>query len=114
VGLSADLDPRALGVRRIVIKPAVVGGLRSALDLSKRAGTVGIEVVVTGVVESAAGLWPTAQLAAAVGSRLAHGLATADWLVRDLGHPPRLSGGRLSLSDQPGSGFRPHPDRSPA
>jgi o-succinylbenzoate synthase len=113
-GLSADANLDALGVRRIVIKPAVVGGLRSALDLSQRAGTVGIEVVVTGVVESAAGLWPTAQLAAATGSRLAHGLATAHWLAEDLGDPPRLSGGRLSLSDQPGSGFRPHPDRSPA
>jgi o-succinylbenzoate synthase len=109
-GLTADEDPGGLGVRRIVIKPAVVGGLRSALDLSRRAATAGIEVVVTGVVESAAGLWPTAQLAAATGSRLPHGLATADWLAEDLGAPPQLNGGYLSLSDRPGSGFRPHPD----
>jgi L-alanine-DL-glutamate epimerase-like enolase superfamily enzyme len=67
-------------------------------------------VVVTGVVESAAGLWPTAQLAAATGSRLPHGLATADWLAEDLGHPPRLKRRTLSLSDRPGSGFKPHPD----
>ncbi len=109
-GLATDVDLDGLGVRRIVIKPAVVGGLRSALDLSRRAATAGVEVVVTGVVESAAGLWPTAQLAAASGSRLPHGLATADWLAEDLGAPPRLNGGHLSLSDRPGSGFRPHPD----
>ena len=109
-GLSADVDLRGLGVRRIVIKPAVVGGLRSALDLSRRAAAAGIAVVVTGVVESAAGLWPTAALAAATGSRLPHGLATADWLAEDLGVPPRLNGGHLSLSDRPGSGFSPHPN----
>jgi o-succinylbenzoate synthase len=109
-GLSADMDLSGLDVRRIVIKPAVVGGLRSALDLARRAATAGIEVVVTGVVESAAGLWPTAQLAAATGSRLPHGLATADWLAEDLGAPPRLKGGRLSLPGRPGSGFKPHPD----
>jgi o-succinylbenzoate synthase len=112
-GLAADADLGGLGVRRIVIKPAVVGGLRSALDLSRRAATAGIEVVVTGVVESAAGLWPTAQLAAATGSMLRHGLATADWLAEDLGVTPRLDRGYLSLSDRPGSGFKPHPDPNP-
>jgi o-succinylbenzoate synthase len=112
-GLDADVEPGGLGVRRIVIKPAVVGGLRPALDLARRAATAGIEVVVTCVVESAAGLWPTAQLAAATGSRLPHGLATADWLAEDLGAPPRLNGACLSLSDRPGSGFKPHPDRDP-
>ncbi|QVL51463.1 MAG: o-succinylbenzoate synthase [Thiocapsa sp.] len=108
--LPADMDIGELGVRRIVIKPAVVGGLRSALDLSRRAATAGIDVVVTGVVESAAGLWPTAQLAAATGSKLPHGLATAEWLAEDLGVPPRLHGGSLSLCERPGSGFRPHPE----
>ena len=112
-GLTADADLGGLGVRRIVIKPAVVGGPRSALDLSRRAATAGLEVVVTGVVESAAGLWPTAQLAAATGSALPHGLATADWLAEDLGVVPRLCGAHLSLSDRPGSGFTPHPDPNP-
>ncbi|RKT44610.1 o-succinylbenzoate synthase [Thiocapsa rosea] len=112
-GRAADVDLGGLGVRRIVIKPAVVGGLRSALDLSRRAATAGVEVVVTSVVESAAGLWPTAQLAAATGSRLPHGLATADWLAEDLGVPPRLNGAYLLLSDQPGSGFKPHADPPP-
>lgn len=109
-GLTADADLGGLGVKRIVIKPAVVGGLRCALDLSRRAATAGIEVVVTGVVESAAGLWPTAQLAAATGSVLPHGLATAEWLAEDLGVPPRVNGGHLSLSDRPGSGFAQHPN----
>ncbi|MFB1488411.1 MULTISPECIES: o-succinylbenzoate synthase [unclassified Thiocapsa] len=111
--LPAGVDIGELGVKRIVIKPAVVGGLRSALDLSRRAATAGVEVVVTGVVESAAGLWPTAQLAAATGSRLPHGLATADWLAEDLGVPPRLNAGILSLCERPGSGFAPYPDLHP-
>jgi o-succinylbenzoate synthase len=109
-GLAPDADLAELGVSRIVIKPAVVGGLRSALDLSRRAAIAGIEVVVTGIVESAAGLWPAAQLAAATGSRLPHGLATADWLAEDLGVSPCLNGGRLLLSDRPGSGFKLYPD----
>lgn len=108
-GLTSDADLGDLGVRRIVIKPAVAGGLRSALDLSQRAAKAGIEALVTSVVESAAGLWPTAQLAAATGSMLPHGLATADWLTEDLGVPPRSHRGLLSLPDRPGSGFKPYP-----
>jgi o-succinylbenzoate synthase len=107
--VPADADLRQLGVRRIVIKPVVLGGLMRALDRSTRAAQAGVEVVVTSVVESAAGLWPTAQLAAATGSRIPHGLATADWLAADLGGAPRPIGGRLWLPDRPGSGFKPHP-----
>ncbi len=107
--VPADADLGQLGVRRIVIKPAVTGGLIRALDRSARAAMAGVEVVVTSVVESAAGLWPTAQLAAATGSRIPHGLATADWLAADLGSAPRPIGGRLWLPDRPGSGFEPHP-----
>jgi o-succinylbenzoate synthase len=107
--VPADADPGQLGVRRIVIKPAVLGGLMRALDRSERAAKAGVEVVVTSVVESAAGLWPTAQLAAATGSRIPHGLATADWLAADLGRAPRPIGGRLWLPDRPGSGFEPYP-----
>ncbi|WP_462330561.1 o-succinylbenzoate synthase [Thiohalocapsa halophila] len=105
-----DLDPCCLPVRRLVLKPAAVGGLRRALRLAARARAAGREVVVTGLVESAAGLWATAHLAAATGSELAHGLATADWLTADLGAPPVIAHGRLDLPDAAGSGFMPFND----
>jgi o-succinylbenzoate synthase len=99
------MDPRHLPVRRLVLKPAVLGGLRRTLGLAARAQAAGHEVVVTTVVESAAGLWATAQLAAATGSPLAHGLATAAWLASDLGTPPAIEDGAIRLPDVGGSGF---------
>ncbi len=107
-GLVASLDPAMLGVRRLVLKPAVIGGLTRTLALAHAAMAAGVEVVVTSVVESAAGLWPTAQLAAATGSTIAHGLATADWLLVDLGTAPMAQQGCIELPGSPGSGFRPH------
>jgi o-succinylbenzoate synthase len=108
--LLVDTDPGGLGVRRLVIKPAVIGGIRGAAALADQATAAGLDVVITSVVESAAGLWPTAQLAAAIGHGIAHGLATADWLEHDLGPAPRPVAGWLSLPDQPGTGFTPWPD----
>lgn len=105
-----DLDPGRLPVQRLVLKPAAVGGLRRTLRLAARARAAGREVVVTSLVESAAGLWATAQLAAATGSGLAHGLATADWLTADLGAPPVIAHGRIALPDAAGSGFMPFDD----
>ena len=100
-------NPSRLPVRRLVLKPAVRGGLRRTLQLAERARAVGREVVVTSLVESAAGLWGAAQLAAATGSKLDHGLATADWLAENLGTPPRIEDGAMRLPDTPGSGFVP-------
>jgi o-succinylbenzoate synthase len=101
------IDPATLPVRRLVLKPAVLGGLRRTLRLAERAGTARRELVLTSMVESAAGLWATAQLAAATASALAHGLATADWLASDLGAPPPIAPPWLTLPDLPGSGFAP-------
>jgi o-succinylbenzoate synthase len=103
----SPLSPRSLPVRRLVLKPGVVGGLRRTLTLARGAQAAGREVVLTGLVESAAGIWATSQLAAAVGSTLAHGLATGTWLARDLGTAPCPVGGRLVLPERPGSGFEP-------
>ncbi|HYN78200.1 MAG TPA: enolase C-terminal domain-like protein [Lamprocystis sp. (in: g-proteobacteria)] len=106
--LGDSLDPDRFPVRRAVLKPAAIGGLRRTLTLARRLQAAGIEVVITGLVESAAGLWPTAQLAAAIGSRIPQGLATADWLAQDLGVPPRHIGGHLQLPSADGSGFTPY------
>ena len=96
---------RPFPVRRAVIKPAVLGGVAASLRVAGRLGSLGIEIVLTGILDSAAGLWATAQVAAAVGSPLAHGLATGSWLAQDLGPPPMSRMGRLHLPDRPGSGF---------
>ena len=74
----APVEPSSIPVRRLVLKPAALGGLRATLDLALRAVGAEREVVLTSLVESAAGLWATAQLAGALASPLAQGLATAD------------------------------------
>ena len=48
------------------------------------------------------------QLAAAIGSPLPHGLATADWLAEDLGPAPHVHLGRIELPATAGSGFLPY------
>lgn len=101
----ATHDLTQLGIKRLVLKPAVLGGLRRTLTLAQCAQATGIEVVMTSVVDSAAGLWPTVQLAAALNEPLAHGVATADWLAADLGPAPRACAGMIELSSQVGSGF---------
>jgi o-succinylbenzoate synthase len=102
-----DIEEPLPPVRRLVLKPAVMGGLRRTLSLARQARAGGREVVVTSLIESAAGLWAAAQLAAATGSRLAHGLATADWLAANLGTPPAVQGGEIRLPETAGSGFEP-------
>ena len=97
-------------VRRVVLKPAVIGGLRRTLALAARARALGLEVVLTGVIESAAGLWPTVHLAAALGGSVPQGLATAHWLARDLGEPPHPKDGWIEIPPGSGTGFWPGPD----
>jgi o-succinylbenzoate synthase len=100
-------DLSAVPVRRLVLKPAVLGGLRRTLAMARAAQAVGLEVVVTSLIETSAGLWPTLQLAAAVGSPIPQGLATAGWLTQDLGEPPRPEAGAIAVSAVPGGGFLP-------
>lgn len=94
-------------VRRLVIKPARHGGLLASVELALRARSSGLEVIVTSALESACGLLACAHLAAAVAPDAVHGLATADWLAEDTGHPPAIVGGRLQLPNAPGLGFQP-------
>ncbi len=96
-----------LPVRRVVLKPAAIGGLRRTLALAAQARDAGLEVVLTSLIDSAAGLWPTVHLAAAVGGKIPNGLATAHWLARDLGEPPRPGAGFIQVPSVPGTGFRP-------
>jgi L-alanine-DL-glutamate epimerase-like enolase superfamily enzyme len=104
--LSGGTLPLPLPVRRLVLKPTTLGGLRPALALAAQARAAGGECVVTTTLESAVGAWAAAQLAAAVdpGSRLAHGLATGAWFARDLAPAPTPAAGWLTLPSAPGLG----------
>ena len=106
--LSGLLEQRP--VRRLVLKPMLHGGLLPCLAIAGQARRAGLEVVITTSLDSAAGTWAAAQLAAALGmeaATLAHGLATSGWLAADLGPSPQIQQGLLHLPDRPGLGFRP-------
>ncbi len=104
LGVAPLLVSRA--VRRFVLKPARLGGVLPTLTLAQRAQRAGIEVVLTSVVDSAVGVAAAAHLAAAIGGP-AHGLATSDWLARDVAPPLPIVAGRMLLPDAPGLGLTP-------
>ncbi len=96
-------------VRRLIIKPCVLGGLLAAKEVADRVRQAGLETVVTSTLESAVGIQAAAQLAMAIDqpSRpLAHGLATSDWFTNDVAEPPRISNGRLWLAESAGLGVQ--------
>lgn len=95
-------------LRRLIIKPALHGGLLASVELALRAQASNIEVIVTGSLESACGLAACAQLAAAVAPNNVHGLATAKWFLADTGEVPHIAGGRMALPTTAGLGFRPN------
>lgn len=114
--LAADESLRIMGadvlfnqpsVRRVVLKPMVLGGLVSALALARRAREADVECVVTTTVDSAVGVTAALHLAAAVANDLAHGLATSAWLLRDVGEAPLVAEGVLRLGNDPGLGCCP-------
>lgn len=107
--LGEDPVLRHHPVDRLVLKPMARGGLRRALDLARRAEAAGLACVVTTTVDTAVGTLAAAHLAAALpgAARVAHGLATSGWLVRDLAAVPRARGGELRLPGGPGTGAAP-------
>lgn len=93
-------------VRRLVLKPALLGGPLAAYTLACRARRYGWECVATTTLDSAVGVWAACHLAAALNNHLAHGLATAAWLAKDVGNLPHLAAGRVILNNAaPGLGF---------
>ena len=95
-------------IRRLVLKPGVLGGMKQSYDMAAKAAAAGMESVVTSLVDSAVGIHAACQLAAAVdplSPGMAHGLATSNWLQEDVARPPAIRAGYLSLPDKPGSGI---------
>lgn len=106
LGAAALMNAQA--VRRLVVKPARIGGIAATRRLIGQAHAAGIEVVLTSVVDSAVGVTAAAHLAAALAPELAHGLATSAWLAADVAQPLPLVGGKLLLGDSPGLGLTLH------
>lgn len=94
-------------VRRLVLKPIVLGGLLPALKLHGRARSRNIESVVTTTVDSAVGVMATLHLAAALDSRIAHGLNTGPWLTEDVAEGPVSRAGQMTVGEAPGLGLQP-------
>lgn len=83
----------------LVVKPARVGGPAASLAIAAAAGTAGVRVTISSLLETGVGLVAAARIAAALPDREhAHGLATADLLVDDLlAGSLRPAGGRLAV-----------------
>jgi len=87
-------------VKRITLKPMVLGGLLPSLKLAQQAFDAGMDVIVTTTVDSAVGVWAATALAAALGHKgeaFAHGLATSQWLADNVAEPPTLQHGGIIL-----------------
>lgn len=95
------------GAQRILIKPMVVGGLRPALSLAKTVRQLGMQSLVTTTVDSAVGVWAAVHLAAALPEETGavHGLATSQWLARDVADPPKIRGGVIEIASAGGLGL---------
>lgn len=104
-GVAAFIAARA--VRRLVLKPARLGGIAATRAIAQAARAAGMEIVITSVIDSAIGITAAAHLAAALAPDLAHGLGTSAWLAADTAPPSVIVAGKLKLPDAPGLGVRP-------
>lgn len=79
----------------------VVGGLTKTLQLAARAQAVGMQSVITTTVDSAIGVWAAVHVTAALGQagrNLEHGLATSNWLERDVAQAPLICNNKITLN----------------
>lgn len=106
----AELGVKAVlssGLRRIIVKPMLLGGPLRTLEIAGQAQIAGIDVVVTTAMDSAVGAWMAAHVAAALDNGLAHGLDTARWLAEDVAIGPAAVNGWLDIPERPGLGVQP-------
>jgi len=90
----------------LVLKPMVIGGLRSTRRISELAQMAGVTVIVTTTLDAGIGVAAALHLAATLpASAPACGLATSDLLASDLlSHPFVLCDGKMRLPERPGLG----------
>ena len=119
VPIAADESATRDGARRVIeqqaadfliVKPAVLGGPRTAVQVARGARAAGIEPVVTGFLDSAVGDAAALHVAAVLGGRAA-GLATQDFFEVDLAETPGPRNGKRAVPALPGLGITPDPER---
>lgn len=99
-GLEACLEREAASI--LILKPAALGGVGLVRKLVARARTSGLRLVWSTLLDGAVGRAAVWHLAAGLGpADEIHGLATGDWLARDLAPTPAIRAGRLGA---PGAG----------
>jgi o-succinylbenzoate synthase len=102
-GIETVLDADAAD--GLVLKPMVLGGVGRAKEVAERARSAGLEVVVTTTVDAVVARTAAVHLAAALDVDRACGLATADWLARDVGSDPAaVVDGTVSVPQGAGHG----------
>jgi L-alanine-DL-glutamate epimerase-like enolase superfamily enzyme len=85
----------------LVIKPAVVGGLKRAVALAQ-----GRRAVITTTVDGVVGRLAALHVAAALGGEMAHGLATGRWIAQDdAADPAPVVRGRIAVPQGGGLGL---------
>jgi len=105
--IGVDTLLSAPPVRRLVLKPALLGGLRRTFAVATAARVVGYDIVVTSYLESAVGVAAVANLAAVLDpeARTAHGLATLDLFATDVAEGLPLAAEAMRLPDRTGLGL---------
>lgn len=99
---------KALPVKRVILKPTILGGMKAALVILRHAQKAGIKTTVTSTLESACGIYCAAHLASAsdhINEPSCHGLATSAWFQDNIGEPPIIKQGMMDLSNCIGSGY---------
>jgi o-succinylbenzoate synthase len=92
----------------LVLKPAVLGGLRACVRIAASARARGVGCVVTSAFDSALGLTAALQLTAALPGPLPDaGLATGGAFVEDLAPAPRPTRAEICLPHSTGMGVAP-------
>ena len=105
VGDLAAVGAHADGISALVVKPQALGGPDHAIDAILGALGVGLDVIVTSMIDSAVGLAHAAHVTAACGLPGAHGLATATMLENDVAPGLVVTEGRIVMPADPGLGI---------
>jgi L-alanine-DL-glutamate epimerase-like enolase superfamily enzyme len=106
-GLEACLEREAVSI--LILKPAALGGIGPVRLLVERVKPAGLRLVWSTLLDGAVARAAVWHLAAGLGpADETHGLATGDWLARDLMPTPAIQAGRLGAPGAgPGLGLRP-------
>lgn len=94
-------------IAALVVKPQALGGSDRAIDTIIGARRLGLDVIVTSMIDSSVGLAHAAHVAAACGLESAHGLATAEMLQVDVARGLEVVDGAMVMPTGPGLGVGP-------